>query len=488
MAINPLQQPINYSAQMVDLTKNFQGLGDSLLSLGEGFAEQRKAEEAAKLRSQYATDLQAALDNPSQKTWSEMIAKYPQHLDAFESVRKNLGDQQIENQFNQGFTLSMALENQDVDTAINLLDELITAKQNSNLPFTAEEQVLTALQDGNIKGAQAGVNYMLAMADPERFEKAVKAREAAVISPSKIKEAESKAEVERINAAFAERLKLAGLDESKWQVKNLQSQINDRASKLKLDTAVAQATVAEKMSGLQNQLTNIPESAQKLVNESVTQAVTARQSADQLNSLAKQIDSFGGSWGAFNSLGEWTKATFGAQDLRSSLQNEYTRLANSAGIKAYKASGASGAMSDADLNVALSGIPKSDANPKEISRFLRGMAKMQEIDAELSNAKTDWLTNNRGQLSRSTKGFTAGNYQVSPGESYVDFASKVATDVSNRYAGIKPKLPATGAGAGRGSARPTEPAGIVVTLPNGTAVRFNNQADADAFKTKAGIR
>ena len=417
-----------------------------------------------------------------------MIAKYPQQREAFESVRKNLGEQQIENQFKQGFTLSMALENQDVDTAINLLDELITAKQNSNLPFTAEEQVLTALQDGNIKGAQAGVNYMLAMADPERFEKAVKAREAAVISPSKIKEAESKAEVERINAEFAERLKLAGLDESKWQVKNLQSQISDRASKLKLDTAVAQATVAEKMSGLQNQLTNIPESAQKLVNESVTQAVTAKQSADQLNSLAKQIDSFGGSWGAFNSLGEWTKATFGAQDLRSSLQNEYTRLANSAGIKAYKASGASGAMSDADLNVALSGIPKSDANPKEISRFLRGMAKMQEIDAELSNAKTDWLTNNRGQLSRSTKGFTAGNYQVSPGESYVDFASKVATDVSNRYAGIKPKLPATGAGAGRGSARPTEPAGIVVTLPNGTAVRFNNQTDADAFKTKAGIR
>ena len=129
-------------------------------------------------------------------------------------------------------------------------------------------------------------------------------------------------------------------------------------------------------------------------------------------------------------------------------------------------------MSDADLAVALDGIPKANANPATMASFMRGMAKMQDIDAALNGAKTDWLTQNRGQLGRSNKAFIAGDYSVKPGETYADFSSRVSADIAKRY-GPKPSavdlIP---------TAQPLMRPGT--TTPQTAPVR-NIRADADAI-------
>jgi hypothetical protein len=178
MAINPLQQPINYSAQMVDLGPAFAGFGQAFQTLGQGFAAEAKREEAAaakaeadRLKAQYATDLQAAINNPTQNSWNELIVKYPQQREAFESVRKNYGEEKVKNEFNQGAEISMALENNSPEVAKALVTTVIEAKKNSGEPVGAYQRIFDALETGDIKTAQANVNGYLAFADPDRFEK-----------------------------------------------------------------------------------------------------------------------------------------------------------------------------------------------------------------------------------------------------------------------------------------------------------------------------
>jgi hypothetical protein len=233
--------------------------------------------------------------------------------------------------------------------------------------------------------------------------------------------------------ARAQEMQPLELEAKKWGIKNIQSEIGNRSAMLGLRAQEVNATVAEKMASIQDKLYSLPEHAQKLVNESATAAAVSKQSASKMNDLAGEVDKRGSSWGSANSLGEWSKKALGNEDFRPTIQNEYTRMTNSEAIKAYKASGATGGFSDADLATALEGIPKSTANPETMAKFLRGMAKMQDINASMDNAKTDWLSSNKGQLNRANSSFIAGDYAVKAGETYADFSQRIAKDVAKRY-------------------------------------------------------
>jgi hypothetical protein len=187
MAINPFAQPINYSAQFVDLTPAFRAAGEGFRAIGEGIQEREKQEQAMTLKAQYATDLQNALNNPTQETWSQMIAKYPQQREAFAEARKGFGETALANEFNQGFEVSTALENKRPEVAKERLQTFITARKNSNLPTGIYEDALEALERDDVQGAQANVNSALAMADPDRFQKQVEARLKAGTAPSALK-------------------------------------------------------------------------------------------------------------------------------------------------------------------------------------------------------------------------------------------------------------------------------------------------------------
>jgi hypothetical protein len=233
-----------------------------------------------------------------------------------------------------------------------------------------------------------------------------------------------------VEARFAERLQQAGLTEKNWNVKNLQSQISDRAAKLKLDAQTTAANVAEKYANINAKLTELPADTRKLVNESAVLASTSKQAANQMNDLASRIEGLGG-YGSFSRLSEFAKSTIGAEGYETSLRQEYGRLRNSAAIKALPP----GPATDKDIAMALSEFPKNTSDSKLVAQFLRGMAKMQDIEAAVSNAKTDWLAQNNGTLTRAGKTFVAGDFTVRPGESFNDFTDRVAKDVNAQYAG-----------------------------------------------------
>jgi hypothetical protein len=238
------------------------------------------------------------------------------------------------------------------------------------------------------------------------------------------------AETARVQALFAERLQQAGLTEKNWNIKNVQSQISTRAAELGLNAQTTAATVAERLASIADKANTLPADTRKLINDSAVLASTAKQSANQMNDLANRIEGLGG-YGAASRLGEFAKSTIGAEGYETSLRQEYTRVRNSAAIKALPP----GPATDKDIELALSGFPKNTADSKLVAQFLRGMAKLQDIDAAVSNAKTDWLAQNNGTLTRAGKTFVAGDFTVRPGESFNDFTTRVAKDVNAQYSG-----------------------------------------------------
>jgi hypothetical protein len=424
-------QPINYMGMIPQ-----PDLGQNLLSglqLGASFRkvqEEREAtERAAQAKQQFEADLQAAQTEGTQAAWTRMIAKYPQFREAFGDVRKGIGEERVKNEFFQGFEVSNALENNQPEVARQLLTTIVEAKKQTGEPTGIFEQVLGAIDRGDVKAAQSGVNKALSILDPERFEKTVTAKETAVQQPAISRTKLAEAEIKETEAKFAEKLQQLGLDEKTWNVRNLQSQINDRAKRLNIDTQVAQANIAEKMSSINKNLTELPADARKLVNEAVTEAATLQQSSERFLDLANRLEEQGGGFGVATSAKDWFVRVGGFESGMAAVRQEYTRLRNTAAIKSLPP----GPATDKDIEMALKGFPKENADARTISQFLRGMAKLQAIDAGLANAKTDWLANNRGSLTRANTGFKAGNVDVAPGESFVDVTKRVVDEVSKKY-------------------------------------------------------
>ena len=286
----------------------------------------------------------------------------------------------------------------------------------SNAVLTAEDDIAKAKAQALLEQAKAD-------------EAATTARVARATEGTRVGKAASEAEEAAVKARFAEQLAQAGLNKTNWDIRNLQSQITDRTAKLNLDRQTTEATVAEKMSSIQARLTDIPEGARKLINESATLASTSKQAATQYNDLARRIEAAEGGKGAVTTASEWFAKTLGSQDAWTQIRNEYTRVRNSVAIKSLPP----GVATDKDIELALKGIPPENANAATLASFLRGSAKLQDIDSSINNAKTDWLSQNNGLLTRAKGTFIAGDYAAKPGETFNDFAQRIVGDVSQKY-------------------------------------------------------
>ena len=245
-----------------------------------------------------------------------------------------------------------------------------------------------------------------------------------------LQKAKAEADKALSESQFTERLQTLGLNEKTWNIANLKSEISTRGAKLGLDTQITNATVLEKLAQVQKLQTEIPSDSRKSINESAVAAATAQKAANQFNDLATRIEGLGG-YGKLATLGEFAKSTIGAEGYETSLRQEYTRLRNSAAIKSLPP----GPATDKDIQMALSGFPKDTSDSKQISQFLRGMAKLQDIDAAVANAKTDWLAQNNGVLTRATKNMMVGDFRAKPGESFNELSTRIAEDVNARYRG-----------------------------------------------------
>ena len=460
--------PIDYGVQIADPTQSFLSAFQAGSSIQDTrLKQEQQTQQAAqqKLIQEGFTKLRGP--NATAADYANLSMMLPK--DQSEAVRKSFEMLSGERQnvaLQQSGQVFSAFKSGKPEIAINLLNQQIEGKRTSGdetgakfletwrdvakenpkatedyFGFTISQMpggkdvissAISLSQEGRA-AAEAPAGLRKKLADADAAESAAKSALAKANTAQEVENAnrdlaKAQADKAKVDAQYAERVQLAGLEEKGWNVKDLKSKINDRSVRLGLEQQTTTANVAEKMATIQNQLNTIPADSRKLINEAATLAATSKQSANQMNDLAKRIEDLGG-YGAASRLGEFAKKTIGAEGYETGLRQEYTRLRNQAGIKSLPP----GPATDKDIALALKGFPEDTANSKSIASFLRGMAKLQEIDAASNNAKTDWLAQNNGALTRAGKTFIAGDYTVKPGETFNDFNARVVSDVSKRY-------------------------------------------------------
>jgi hypothetical protein len=262
----------------------------------------------------------------------------------------------------------------------------------------------------------------------------------------------SKAQSDAIKAAtdakFAEALNQAGLNEKNWNIRAAQNRINVESARLGLDQQKTAADVQLTLARIGEIANSLPEQAKKDINTAAVAAGTAKQQATQFNSLADRLAAEGGGFGVFSSATDYLRKATGNQGYMQELRQEFTRLRNSAAVQSLPP----GPATDKDIALVLEGFPPANADSRTMASFLRGMAKLQDINSATENARVDWLSNNRGSLARARSGFQAGEFTANAGETFMDLSARIAQDVSNRYA------------AGAGGA-PTQPAAAIPGVP-----------------------
>jgi len=320
--------------------------------------------------------------------------------------------------------------------AQSMLDEQITAARNANDSEEVQRlELLKQTVETNPEMALRGIAPQVAALGKEGQDMLASlfgAEETAAKTAETVAKTATEREVTRktkTEADFAVQQEQAKLALNKANISNLNNQIADRAAQRQIDRQRLALETTARIAEIQSKGMEIPEHAQKLVNESATKATANKLAAEQQLNLATNLEKLGGGYGAFGSASEFIKKSLGAQDAMTQLRAEYTRLRNTGAMKYIPP----GPATDKDIQMALEGFLPPNASAKQLASFLRGMAKISEMDAALENSKTDWLTNNKGQLGRARTSFIAGDLAVKPGESFTDFSTRAAKAVAEKY-------------------------------------------------------
>jgi hypothetical protein len=453
-------QPYDYSIDAGGpVTSMLEGykLGLSIDQLKQEREYQKQARDAALQKQQADLAQQQEYQKMVQDFWMkenktpedyERIA-FLAPKDKMENVLKvwdKKTEQQKQSAVSQTMQIVSALRSDTPELGIDLLAQRSEAEKNSGQAQLSEISKFMAEQ-AKKNPKLAADNILLGMAALPEGRDALKTygdfsktKREEELAPYELQAKKAVADEATVKAKYAEEFQKAGLNERNWSVKNLQSMISDRAAKLALDRQQTAALVAEKMSNVQKNINDIPTDSRKLINESAVSAASSKQSATRLNDLANRFEQQNVGFGSVSKLNEYLKNAAGMQDGLTSLRNEYSRVKNSEALKSLPI----GTSSNQDVLFALKGMPDEFANSATLARFLRGMAKLQEIEASVSEAKVDWLSNNKGMLSRAGSDFDASGYKIRQGESFNDLSSKIYNDFDAKEKAKQPKQQAAG--------------------------------------------
>lgn len=441
--------PIDYTAAL--------GQSDLLQNIGQGVQfganlqdlqiKQKQQAMALQQAQQYQQDAAMALKSPTPQAFATLALKYPQHREAFKQGWEQLSTAQQQSEIKDGATLAAALQSGRSDVALGQIDSRIKAMDNSGQD-TGTLKFLRQQVEADPQKAYGTVLHVLSGLPGgdkvlENLGKVGTEARAASKAPAELRtaeaganEAEAKAKTAGVTADFARPQAQADLDQkaaqlglTRAEVRNINSQIGNRAAQLNLDGQKLDLEVQKFLFDKQQKLQDIGQDGRKLVNDSAVASGAAKLSAERANDLAGRLETLDGFTGATGDFAEWLKKATGNQDAFSELRSQYTALRNSEGAKNLPP----GPASDKDVALALEGIPPATANPKVMQSWLKGVAKLNDINAAVENARADYAASNKGLLGRAKTNFQAGGTDVVAGDSWVQISKRVAEAAARKY-------------------------------------------------------
>ena len=426
-------QPINYQL-------NVQSPFEAALSgfkigatIADVAAQRQAQEQELARRTQLQTQVQALIQNPnpSARDFTNVAMLLPKaEADSMRANWDTLSKDRQESELRFGGQVMSAFSANQPQIGIQLLRERATAERNAGRENQAKAyETWAQMAEVSPQSAQKTLGIMLA--GVPGGDKVLTSSIQALKAPAEIATGEATA---RTGAATATREELVTANtptrlalentQTAANIRNLDSQIADRAGRLvldrdrlKLDRDKLQSDVELKLFELNQKGTQLDGSATKIVNDAAVAAVGSEQAAGRMLDLASRLEQQGGGYGTFSGINAWVRNATGNQDAWTQTRQEYVRLRNTQAIKSLPP----GPATDRDIELALKGFPAENADAKTVASFLRGMAKMAQYEAVAESAKAEWV-NSVGSLGRATRDIEIGGVQVPKGTTYVDFA------------------------------------------------------------------
>lgn len=388
--------------------------------------DQAAARQRELAQKQYALEQQKQMQadlgtlannpNPTAKDFATITTKYPALAEHFKNTWSMMSQDQQQTRLGQTSQVLAALNAGKPDIAKQLLDEQAAAAKNSGDEEGAKHaSTMSQLVAMNPATAQTSVGLMLSsILGPDKFTSTFSTL---AKLPGEVRQGNATATQKEYEARNTpQRLDLEARYKGA-EIRNLDSQVGERAARLGLDRDKLQSETELKLYELGQKAGQLDDGARKLINDSTVASVAADQSSGQMLDLAGRIEKQGGGYGAFSSASEWIKQATGNQDAMSQMRQEYTRLRNNQALKMLPP----GPASDKDIQVAMKGFPPDNADSATMASFLRGMAKMNQYTAVTENAKSEWV-NAVGHLGKPKTDINIDGVNVPAGSTFTDFA------------------------------------------------------------------
>jgi hypothetical protein len=475
--INPFQGPINYS---VDVQSPFEA-ALSGFKIGSAGAEAQAKTQALEQAKKGQTELAALFKNPNATAadYERVTAFLPKDQAAIVTQgfeRKTKAQQ--ENDIKIGGQVYSAIKSGEIDIAKTLLQQQVDAYRTGGREQEAKAtETYLQLIDMNPTGAQATVGLMMASMPGgkevlENVDKTLSTGRAEALALPALNRAVAEAD-EAVSKAQTALATAANAPEKALAEANLATAT---AKKAQVDVEFARenalADIAEKAAKLK--LTNLQAGSALAATNKLKAELKALESSDGMIPVDKRPEV------EAKFRKEYSDQTKGYQDVKAA----YGRILAVSDPKTPDEEGA------ADLALVFNFMKMQDPGSTVNSGEFSNAQNSSGVPDRLRNTYNRLITGGR-LTSTQRKSFTgqAENlYKVSAQQE--DIVRKGVDRIAKGY-GLKTEnifyTPTEIAPTALPRDVPAK-VEVFVTLPNGKRAKFPNQAEADAFKTKAGIQ
>lgn len=441
-------QPINY---MLDVQNPIQTAMTGLtqgMQIGQFVQAKELAQKEALQKEQMQQELSsfASKPNKTHEDYATIMARFPTLAEDFKRGYDVLDSGKQQATFKTTSRIYAALSGGQPNVAKSILETEALGYENAGDKATADQmRTLAAMAETDPEGLLTISGLTLASTTPSQFKDVLGALGENQMLPEEInlKKAQTdktKAEAEKTETetlwygdktqaeigkikAETEQTEIENEwlpEEKQWSIENVQSQIEYRAGQLGLERDKLETNTQLKLEELGQSQTKLSPGAEKLVNELVTDSAAAQTQSQKLSSLADRYAKeaqAGGIW--TKGWAGFKRATGFSDDEQNAMMREYDRLINGEVLKALPP----GPATDKDIEMARKGFPPSNADSTTITTFLRGVAKMSEVDAAHKQMKAEWVNQN-GQLSSSKRDIEVLGVRVPRGTQFPEFYQK----------------------------------------------------------------
>lgn len=276
-------------------------------------------------------------------------------------------------------------------------------------------QVQASIQKGAPALASLGVSPEQAMqlyqSDPQQFNSILNATRLATMPMDKQFDVQDKQQKNQLTARGQD-ITVRGQDMSYSSSMSGHGLAAERLSLDKQKFGLELEQAQQKAQQLINGAPTLSVNMEKSIEKSAGDAAASRNSSDSMTTLAATLEQQKPTAGLFGSSENMYAKLTGQDNYLRDMRVRYNQLANAQATKLLPP----GPASDKDIEFARKGIPSETDNPMVMARWLRGMAKMEDANANFNEFKSEWMSAN-GNPGQSKVDRNIAGLDVKKGES-----------------------------------------------------------------------